>query len=73
MKNLVNRNLDEFLNEESNKKESSGDKKFKKVMKHWKEGKQHIGKSKKTVPRTKAGHKQAIAIAYSEKNKVDDK
>lgn len=41
------------------------EKKLKKVMHHWKEGDQHIGKSKKKVPRTKAGQKQAVAIAMS--------
>jgi hypothetical protein len=41
------------------------EKKFKQVMSDWKKGEQHIGKSKKTVPHTKAGQKQAVAIALS--------
>jgi len=67
MKNLVNESLDEFL-EESEKVPTSKTgkaKKFHKVMSHWKEGEQHIGKSKKKVPRTKEGQKQAVAIALS--------
>ena len=73
MKNLVNRNLDEFLFEEKRKKrKTKGESKFSKVMHHWKEGKQHIGKSKKRVPRTKKGQKQALAIAFSEKEKIDN-
>lgn len=66
MKNLVNENLDDFLNEREIPKTKKGkERKFKKVMKHWKEGEQHIGKSKKKVPRTKEGHKQAVAIGLS--------
>ena len=73
MKNLVNRSLDEFLFEakQAKKKETKGEKKFKKVMHHWKEGEQHIGKSDKKVPKTKKGQKQALAIAFSEKRKVE--
>jgi len=41
------------------------EKKFKDVMHHWKHEGQHIGKSKKLVPKTKAGQKQAVAIALS--------
>ena len=66
MKNLVNENLDEFLNEEKKpktKKEKAA--KFSKVMHHWKKGDQHIGKSDKTVPKTSKGRKQAVAIAMS--------
>lgn len=40
-------------------------KKMKKVMNEWKGGSLNIGKSKKTVPTTKKGQKQAIAIAMS--------
>jgi hypothetical protein len=69
MKNLVNTNLDEFLFEA--KKPSKGEKKFSKVMHHWKEGDQHIGKSDKKVPKTKKGQKQAVAIAFSEKSKLE--
>jgi hypothetical protein len=49
MKNLVNRNLDEFLYEAKKvpKTKKGKEKKFEKVMHHWAEGKQHIGKSKK--------------------------
>jgi hypothetical protein len=67
MKNLVNQNLDEFLNEtEKEPKTKKGkEKKFSKVMHHWKEGEQHIGKSNKIVPKTKKGQKQALAIALS--------
>lgn len=74
MKNLVNRSLDEFLFEAkaAKKKETKGEKKFKKVMHHWKEGEQHIGKSDKKVPKTKKGQKQALAIAFSEKRKADE-
>jgi len=67
MKNLVNESLDEYL-EESERVPTSKigkAKKFSRVMSHWKEGEQHIGKSKKKVPRTKAGQKQAVAIALS--------
>jgi hypothetical protein len=67
MEKIVNENLDEFLNEvEKNpktKKQKSD--KFKQVMHHWKEGEQHIGKSDKTVPKSKKGQKQAVAIAMS--------
>ena len=73
MKNLVNTNLDEFLNEAKKEKKTKGEKKFEKVMHHWGEGEQHIGKSKKKVPRTKKGQKQAIAIAFSEKEKAEGK
>lgn len=68
MKNLVNRNLDEFLYEAKKvpKTKKGKEKKFEKVMHHWAEGKQHIGKSKKMVPKTKEGQKQALAIAFSE-------
>jgi len=72
MKNLVNNNLDEFLFEAKNPK-TKGDKKFSKVMHHWKEGDQHIGKSDKKVPKTKKGQKQAVAIAFSEKKKIEGK
>jgi hypothetical protein len=66
MKNLVNQNLDEFLNEAKVPKTKKAKKeKMAKVMHHWKEGEQHIGKSKKKVPRTKSGQKQAIAIGLS--------
>jgi hypothetical protein len=67
MKNLVNRNLDEFLYESKKtpKTKEAKEKKVEKVMHHWKKGEQHIGKSDKTVPVTKKGQKQAIAIAMS--------
>ena len=67
MKNIVNENLDQFLNEAEKKPRTKKAKeaKFKKVMHHWKEGDQHIGKSKKTVPKTEKGRKQAVAIAMS--------
>ena len=68
MKNLVNESLDEFLFEENERKprtKKAKDAKFGKVMHQWKEGEQHIGKSKKKVPRTKKGQKQAVAIALS--------
>jgi len=72
MKNLVNQNLDEFLFEAKQAKpKTKGDKKFNKVMHHWKEGDQHIGKSDKKVPKTKRGQKQALAIAFSEKSKLE--
>jgi len=68
MKNLVNKNLDEFLFEKKGvpKTKKAKEEKFKKVMHHWKEGEQHIGKSKKKVPVTPEGQKQAVAIAFSE-------
>lgn len=69
MKNLVNQNLDEFLFEARKEKvpttKKGKDAKVKKVMHHWKEGEQHIGKSDKFVPKTKKGQKQAVAIAMS--------
>lgn len=34
-------------------------------MGDWKKGEQHIGKSKKKVPKTKVGQKQTVAIALS--------
>lgn len=71
MKNLVNQNLDEFLFEAKKAKKTKGEKKFDKVMHHWKEGEQHIGKSDKKVPKTKKGQKQALAIAFSEKSKLE--
>lgn len=40
--------------------------KIAKVMHKWKQGKEHIGKSEKTVPVTKEGQKQAVAIALSQ-------
>lgn len=40
-------------------------KKMEKVMGEWAGGKLNVGKSKKKVPDTKAGQKQAVAIAYS--------
>jgi hypothetical protein len=48
-----------------------------KVMHKWKQGKEHIGKSEKTVPVTKKGQKQAVAIALSQaglskKQKMDE-
>ena len=47
------------------KKKTKAQKKIKKVMKEYKEGKLDIGKSKKTVK----SRKQAIAIALSEAGK----
>ena len=72
MKNLVNRNLDEFLFEakQAKKKETKGEKKFKKTMGEWKEGDLNIGKSNKKVPKTKGGQKQALAIAFNQKEKT---
>jgi hypothetical protein len=48
-----------------------------KVMHKWKQGKEHIGKSEKTVPVSKKGQKQAVAIALSQaglskKQKMDE-
>ena len=52
-----------------------------KVMHKWKQGEEHIGKSEKTVPVTKKGQKQAVAIALSQaglskksnKKQIDEK
>jgi hypothetical protein len=67
LKNLVNENLDDFLEEKSVPKTKKGkEKKVKKTMGEWKEGELNIGKSKKKVPRSKKGHKQAVAIALSQ-------
>lgn len=67
MKNLVNKNLDDFLFEKESipKTKKEKNKKFEKVMHHWKKGEQHIGTSKKKVPKTERGRKQAIAIGLS--------
>ena len=65
MKNLVYESLDELYEAKVPKTKKGKEKKFKKVMHHWKEGEQHIGKSDKKVPKTKAGHKQAVAIGLS--------
>jgi len=67
MKVFVNESLDEFLNEKRKVPKSKAAKKSKmaKVMHHWKAGEQHIGKSKKKVPVTKKGQKQAVAIGLS--------
>lgn len=67
MKNLVNQNLDEFINEGKKvpKTKKGKEKKFSEVMHHWKEGEQHVGKSTKKVPKTERGRKQAIAIGLS--------
>jgi len=66
MKPIVNESLDEFLNEKEKvpKTKKGKEKKFAKVMHHWKAGEQYIGKSDKKVPKTKKGQKQALAIAY---------
>jgi hypothetical protein len=48
-------------------------KKSKKIMKEWKAGELNIGKSKKTVPTSKKGQKQAIAIMLSETGKSKKK
>ena len=68
---LVCESLEDFLLVEK-KKETKEQKKFHKVMHHWKEGEQHIGKSDKKVPKTKKGQKQALAIAFSEKRKAEE-
>lgn len=44
-----------------------------KIMKEWKAGELNIGKSKKTVPTTKKGQKQAIAILLSQLGKSKKK
>lgn len=48
------------------KKASKTSAKAKKVMHEWKTGELNIGKSKKKVPKTKKGQKQAVAIMLSE-------
>lgn len=44
--------------------------KLKKIFHEWKAGTLNIGRSKKKVPRSKRGHRQAIAIALSEQRRV---
>jgi hypothetical protein len=51
---------------EEEKATESQKEKVAKVMHKWKQGKEHIGKSEKTVPMTKKGQKQAVAIALSQ-------
>lgn len=51
---------------EEEKATESQKEKVAKVMHKWKQGKEHIGKSEKTVPVTKKGQKQAVAIALSQ-------
>lgn len=48
-------------------------KKSEKIMKEWKAGELNIGKSKKTVPTTKKGQKQAVAIMMSQLGKSKKK
>jgi len=66
-RNLVNESFEDSLFESRKKKKPTKkqSEKVAKVMHHWKEGKQHIGKSAKTVPVTKRGRRQAIAIALN--------
>ena len=67
MKKFVNESLDEFLFEKRKvpKTKEGKRKKMKTVMHHWKQGKLHIGKSDKKVPKTKESRAQAIAIGLS--------
>jgi hypothetical protein len=67
MKNLVNKNLDEFLEEGcSHPRTKKGkEKKFEKVMHKWGEGKLH-SRSKKGPKVPKSKQDQAIAISFSE-------
>ena len=44
---------------------SKTERKISKVMSEWGAGQQHSGKNGKVVPKTRAGQKQALAIAYS--------
>ncbi|HUS49808.1 MAG TPA: hypothetical protein VMZ91_06565 [Candidatus Paceibacterota bacterium] len=71
MKKLVFESLDELYEAKVPKTKKGKETKFKKVMKDWKDGEQHIGKSKKKVPRGKKGHKQAVAIALSMSGQSD--
>jgi hypothetical protein len=68
MKNLVNRNLDEFLEEgcgtPRTKKEK--EKKLEKVSKKVFAGKQKTNTGKKLNPKSEKDRKQGLAIAYSE-------
>ena len=67
MKNLVYESLDELYESKKVPRPKKGkQRKFKKTMGEWKDGELNIGKSDKKVPRTKEGHKQAIAIALSQ-------
>jgi len=67
MEKLVNESVDDFLNEKRKipTTKKGKEKKFHEVMHHWKSGEQHIGRSKKKVPKTEAGRRQAIAIGLS--------
>jgi len=62
MKDIVYEDLFESKKKPTKKQEA----KVKETMHDWKEGKQHIGKSNKFVPKTKKGQKQAVAIALSQ-------
>jgi hypothetical protein len=75
MKNLVNENLDEFLKEgcdKTPKTKKGKEKKFKKVMHKWGEGKLHSG-SKKGPKVPKSKQDQALAIAFSETGQSKNK
>jgi len=68
MKNLVNRNLDEFLQEgcgKTPKTKKEKEEKFDKVMHKWGKGKLHSG-SKRGPKVPKSKQDQAVAIAFSE-------
>lgn len=69
MKNLVNRNLDEFLEEGCGKKpmtKKGKEKKFDKTVDKMSKGKLKTSAGKKLNPKSEKDRKQGLAIAYSE-------
>lgn len=73
MKNLVNRNLDEFLAEGCGKPKTkkAKERKFEKVVDKMSKGKLRTSAGKKLNPKSNKDRKQGIAIAYSEADLSD--
>jgi len=67
MKNLVNRNLDEFLEEgcSTPTTKKGKERKFDKVVDKLSKGKQKTSAGKKLNPKSEKDRKQGLAIAYS--------